>query len=209
MTTSTTRARHLALTAVAALLLLFPATVAAHAELLEAVPAPGATVVGTPDELSATFSEPLLVDGTTFSIRNAAGERLAVGRIDPADDTRLIIDPVPDLAPGVYEMRWQAATADGHIENDTWTFTVEAPTPPSPTPTAAATPSDSAAPSASAQATPEPSAEVSPTPSGSAAPQDPAASSADVVLPIIIGLAVVLIAAGYLVSRRGRPPGRA
>src|SRR5688500_17284312 len=121
-----------------AALMLFPAIVSAHAELVKATPEDGATVEGTPDEISAAFNESL-VEGSAFTLRNAAGERLAVGRVDPDDDTRLVIDPVPELAPGVYEVRWRAASADGHRENNSWSFTVTpAPTPsptPAPTPT--------------------------------------------------------------------------
>jgi methionine-rich copper-binding protein CopC len=204
MTVRTTRARVAALAAVAATLLLFPAIVAAHAELLEATPADGATVEGTPAEISATFDEPLLTDGSTFSIRNAAGERLAVGQIDPDDSTRLIIDPVPELAPGKYEIRWRAATADGHAENDTWTFTVTAAPTPAPTPEPTAASSASAEPTPSA--TPEPSTTAAASPSASPGPSDPAgASDGDVILPIIAALAIVLVAAGFLLSRRGRP----
>jgi methionine-rich copper-binding protein CopC len=206
----TTRAMRLVVltTLTAALLWLFPATVAAHAELLEATPADGATVDGTPEEISARFSEPLETDGSTFSLRTAAGERLAVGRVDPDDPTRLVIDPVPTLQPGMYEVRWRAASADGHAENDTWTFTVVAPTPTKalPTSTSSPEPSDGASPSAepSPSATREPSA--APSPSASAGPTDPAGSSdGDVILPIIAALAIVLIAAGFLLSRRGRP----
>lgn len=199
----TTSARVAALTALAALML-FPGVVAAHAELLEATPADGATVEGTPAEVSASFDEPLLTDGSTFSIRNAAGERLAVGQIDPDDATRLIIDPVPELAPGEYEVRWRAATADGHAENDTWRFTVSAAPTPSPTPEPSAASSASAEPTPSASA--EPTATASPAPSASPGPTDPAGGSeGDVVLPIIAALAIVLVVAGFLLSRRGRP----
>lgn len=192
----------------AALLMVLPATVAAHAELLEATPADGATVEGTPREISASFSEPLETDGSTFSLRSAAGERLAAGGVDPDDPTRLVIDPVPTLQPGTYEVRWRAASADGHAENDTWAFTVVAPTPTEalPTPTSSPEPSAGASPSAepSPGSTPEPSAATSP--SASPGPTDPAgASDGDVVLPIIAALAIVLIAAGFLLSRRGRP----
>ncbi len=192
-------------TLTAALLVLFPATVAAHAELVEATPADEATVEGTPEEISARFSEPLETDGSTFSLRNAAGERLAVGRIDPDDATRLIIDPVPDLAPGGYEVRWRAASSDGHAENDTWTFTV---TPaPTPAPTADATPGSTASAEPTPSATPEPTAV--PSPSASPGPTDPAgAGDGDVILPIIAALAIVLIAAGFLLTRRGRPSDR-
>ncbi len=201
-----------ALAAAAATLLLFPSIVAAHAELLEATPADGATVEGTPAEISARFSEPLETDGSTFSIRNAAGERLAVGRIDPDDRTRLIIDPIPELAPGAYEIRWRAASADGHAENDTWTFTVVAPTPTKslPTPTPSAEPSIGGDAECRARR-PAPPRTRHPPRARRHRPvhRTPrAASDGDVILPIIAALAIVLIAAGFLLSRRGRPSDR-
>lgn len=212
MTSRATRVRIVALAAVTATLLLFPAIAAAHAELLEATPADGATVEGTPPEINARFTEPLETDGSTFSLRNAAGERLAIGRVDPDDPTRLVIDPVPTLQPGGYEVRWRAASADGHAESDTWTFTVVAPTPTKalPTPTASAEPSEAATPSAEPSPSVAPDATPASSPSASPAPGDPAgASDSDVILPIIAALAIVLIAAGFLLSRRGRPTDRA
>jgi len=190
-----------AVAAIAAFLVLVPATALAHAELLETVPLDGTTVQGTPDELVAAFDE-ALESGSSLSIRNAAGERLAVGRVDPDDPKRVVITDVPELAPGTYQMRWTAATADGHVERGTWSFTVEAAPTPAPTPE----PAESGAPSAepTPSATPEPTA--APTPSASPAPTDPAsAAGSDVILPIIVGLAIVLIAAGFLLARRGRP----
>ena len=192
------------LAALAAVLMLFPASVAAHAELERATPADGATVEGTPPEISATFNEPLETDGSTFSLRNAAGERLAVGNIDPDDRTRLIIDPVPELAPGVYEVRWRAKSADGHAENDTWSFTV-APAP-TPSPTPAPTPASSASAEPTPSATPEPTPTPASSPSASPGPTDPAGSTdGDVILPIVAALAIVLVVGAVLLSRRNRP----
>jgi len=189
---------------VAAVLLLFPATAVAHAELVETTPADGATVVGTPEELVAVFDEPLEADESSLSIRNDAGERLAFGRVDPDDPTRLVIGDIPELGRGTYEMRWTAGTADGHVERGTWSFSV-VPAPPTktlPTPTASASPAASLSPISSS--TPGPTA--APTPSASSAPSDPTGGSgSDVILPIIVALALVLIAAGFLLSRRGRP----
>ena len=195
-------ASFLAVATVAALVL-FPAVVSAHAELIRATPEDGAVVEGTPDEISATFTEPL-VEGSAFTLRNAAGERLAVGRVDPDDETRLIIDPVPELAPGVYEVRWRAASADGHGENNSWSFTV---TPaPTPSPTPAPTPASATSAEPTPVAPPQPSPTATTSPSASPGPSDPTgASDGDVILPIIAALAIVLIAAGFLLSRRGRP----
>lgn len=193
------------LVAAATLLLSAPGIAAAHAELEATVPADSATVVGTPDELSATFSEALGAE-STLSIRNAAGERLAVGGLDPADAARLVIAPVPELAPGAYEMRWSAFSADGDLVKGTWTFEIEAPSP-TPTPTPAPTPVATDSGSEPPTAAPTPSTTPAATPSPSATPDDgaPTSGSGDVILPIIAALAIVTIGGVLLLGRRGRP----
>jgi len=206
MSVRETRERFLALFAVAVVLLLFPVAVAAHADLDVPTPADGATVEGTPAEIFGTFTQAMVPDGSSLVLRDPANAVVARGGVDPDDDHRMVITDVPELAPGDYLVQWTTLSAeDDELDRDTWTFTVTVAATPPPT----STPEPSAVPSSSPSATPEPSAAASPTPSGSGSPQDPAASSVDVVLPIIAGLAIVLIAAGYLVSRRGRPPGRA
>ena len=180
-----------------------PSIVMAHAEIVDAMPDDGATVIGTPPILAATFSEPLIGD-SSLSIRDGSGARLAVGGIDPADATRLIIDPVPELPAGTYEMRWSAFTDDGHLEKGTWAFTVQAAQPSSPPPTPVA--SDAPAP---VEASDSPSIEPSVVPSPTPGPTDPGASDgAEVILPILVALAVVAAAGGLLLGRRGRtgPP---
>ena len=193
--------RFILVAAVAIAALLLPASVVAHAELLETTPADGATVEGTPTEVSATFSEALEEDGSTLELRDRAGDSLATGGLDPDDPARLLIADVPELAPGEYEVRWRTATDDGHSENDTWTFTVTAePTPspsPSPTPAPSVTAPPSAAPTASPSVAPSLAPSPSPTPTG--------ASDSDVLLPIVAGLAIVAVAGALLLSRRNRP----
>lgn len=181
---------------------LSPSIVAAHAELLETSPLADATVAGTPAEISATFSEAIGAD-SALSLRDAAGDEIASGGQDPADPARLVIGPVPDLAPGTYKVRWTSVTDDGHVERDTWSFTVTAAPTPSPSP------SPSPTPEASASATPEPTTTAPPSSSAAPSPTadggDPAADGGDALLPIIVGLVLVGLVAGYLVTRRGRP----
>jgi methionine-rich copper-binding protein CopC len=187
-----------------AALSILPPVATAHAELESTTPADGATILGTPAELSATFSEALSAD-STLSIRSAAGERLAVGGRDRADDARLVIDPVPKLETGTYEMRWTSIGDDGHIKRGTWTFNVVSPPPTKALPTATASGS---APSTSGPPSPAPTASMnppaSPVDSPSPGPDDPTpVGLTDVLLPIVAVLAIVLIALGYVLSRRG------
>lgn len=189
---------------VLALSLGVPAAVTAHAEFKEASPADGATVEGTPSEIVAVFSEALAADGSVLALRDAAGAELANGGPDPDDPARLVITEVPALAPGEYEVRWTAASDDGHLERDTWTFTVTAAMTPSPSPTPAPTATPAAPGSASSSPTSPPSAEPTATPSATPPPDDAGATGGDVVIPIVAGLAIVAIAGGILFSRRGR-----
>lgn len=199
-----------ALAAALFLTALIPQAVGAHAALDTATPADGTTVEGTPAEVAGTYTQDLTADGSSLQLRNAAGDVLATGTVDPADARRMVITALPELEPGDYEVRWVTLSAeDGELERDTWTFTVVAaagPTSTAPTPTAAltATPEVTAMPTvAPTDATTAP---PTPTPSIVGGVADPA--TADVILPIVAGLAVVLVAAGALLRRRGQsgPP---
>lgn len=188
----------LALGAVIAL----PVGVAAHAEFERSNPEDGETVQGSPNVIRAVFSE-ALGDGSEMSLLDEGGETIATGGIDPANASRLRIDP-PDLDPGDYEVQWKAFADDGHLETGTFTFTVSAPvTPPpslapEPSEEVSVPPSASAAPTVSAPATPSPTAEPSP-------PAN-AAGANDVLLPIIAAVVIVGALGGYLLMRR-RPAG--
>ena len=138
-------------------------------------------------------------------LRDTNNKIVARGGPDPGDDKRMVITDLPELAPGSYEVQWTTVSAeDGELARGTWSFTVAVAlkTPGTPAPTATASASAAATPSATAEPT------AAPSPSASPAPTDQTgASGGDVILPIIVALAVVLIAAGFLLSRRGRPPG--
>ena len=186
-----------------AILLLVPATAAAHAELDVPSPRDGATVEGTPPEVSGTFIQKINPDGSSLVLRDTNDNVVARGGPDPNDLKRMVITDLPELAPGTYTVQWTTVSAeDGELARGTWSFTVavalKTPGTPAPTATAAA----SAA--ATASATPTPT--LAPTPSPSPAPTDQGnTSGSDVILPIIVGLALVLVAAWFLLSRRGRP----
>jgi hypothetical protein len=187
-----------------ALVVLLPASALGHAELSEASPGDGDVVEEPLTRLTADFTEDL-ADGSAMTLRDAGGAVVAAGNIHPSNERLMLIlvdDPLPS---GEYEVEWQALAADGHIERGTYRFTIAA--------TAAATPTP-APPSASAGASALPS-EPPPTstpppataPAPSAAPTDPAASSGDVLLPILAAVVLVGLLGGYLLLRR-RPASR-
>jgi methionine-rich copper-binding protein CopC len=186
-----------------------PSVVVAHAALEVPIPADGATVVGTPTDVSGTFAQDMKTDGSSMQLRDAGGMVIATGGVDPGNVRRMVIPDLPALVPGDYEVRWTTLSAeDGELARGTWSFAVAAP--PSPTPSlvpSAAPPSpeptSTVAPSAAAPSAAPPSPEPSPTAAPSA-PDDGVGSGTDAILPIVIALIIVAAGAFYL-ARRSRP----
>jgi copper resistance protein C len=184
------------------LLVAQPLAVAAHAVLVRSTPEDGETVQGSPNVIRAFFSEEL-ADGSEMALIDATGATIAEGTIDPADPTRMRIDP-PELEPGDYEVQWKSFAEDGHLETGTFTFTVSAAitpppsAPPTPSSPVSAPPSGSAAPGS-----PSASPLITPSPTeGEATPPANAASSSDVLLPIAVAVVLVGLLGGYLLMRR-------
>jgi methionine-rich copper-binding protein CopC len=181
------------------LLLAMPVAVAAHAEFDRSTPADGETVQGSPRVIRAFFSEEL-AEGSEMALLDEAGTTIAEGTIDPANPTRMRIDP-PELEPGDYEVQWKSFADDGHLETGTFTFTVSAPiTPP---PSAPPTPSSPVSAPPSASALPTASAVVAPSPTeGDSTPPASATGTSDVLFPIIAAVVIVAVLGGYLFMRR-------
>jgi methionine-rich copper-binding protein CopC len=180
-----------------AALLAGPSAVLAHAELASATPGPGDEVVGSPDEIVATFTQDLDMSRTAMEVRNAAGETVAEGPVR-GDGPREIRLALPDLPPGEYEVRWTSFSAeDNELERGRYTFTVlpaPSPTPaPTPSPTAAVT----AAPPTVAPATPT----VAP-PTATVPPTTPDDGGVAALLPIGIAAIVLLGIGAWLLRRR-------
>jgi methionine-rich copper-binding protein CopC len=195
------------------LVLLLPGLVAAHAELQTSSPKDTEVVQGTPAEIWGTYSEAVKVDGSSLVLQDAgSGKQLAKGGVDPADDKRMVITPVPPLVPGDYIVKsTTVSAADGDIDRKQWIFTVvtgasASPSPseaPSATPVPTASPSEapSATPAASASAAPSaPAVTPAPSPSGSGSSTG---SGSDVILPIVVALVLLAVLGGYLYTRRG------
>ena len=205
------RRRTILATAVLALLML-PAVAMAHAELEKSTPKDGATVEGTPTEIVGTYSEAMDPDGSSLTLIGPDDAEVANGGVDPADDTRMVITDLPELAPGTYTVKSTTKSAqDGDIDRKAWTFTVEVAPTPSPTPTPEPTPvcTDGC----DGQSTGEPT--TAPTPTGTSTPTPAPSPSADgsatssggdVLLPILAALVIVAAIGGYLFSRRDRTP---
>lgn len=190
--------------AIAAFLLIaLPAPAAlAHAELDSASPGPDDRVTGSPAELVARFSQDLDASRSSLEVRDVSGRRVVRGG-ELGSGPREFRLELPELEPGVYEVRWMSfSKEDGELARGSYTFTVVAA--PSPTPTA--TPTPMLAPSATPSPT-ETQVTSAPSPSGSATAgrsDTSGASGGSVVVPILASLLVVLGFGTWMFRRRPR-----
>ncbi|RLV57185.1 hypothetical protein D9V41_00570 [Aeromicrobium phragmitis] len=106
-------------------LVLIPAPVQAHANLVETDPADGQVVATAPEMITARFDEPVSLA--------AAGNQLFDAQGDPVDaefvvrDDALEITPGEELGDGTYVLSWRVISADSHPVTGGITFSVGAP----------------------------------------------------------------------------------
>lgn len=173
--------RALCVAAVAVLLGLWAAAPAsAHDALVSADPADGAAVAAAPDAVTLTFDAPALGIGTTLRVIGPGGDV-------QSGPPRLVDDTVTqDLAPGIpagrYRIAWRVSSADGHPVSGELSFTASAPNPRAPS-------------------TPSPTAEGA-TGAPTAAVAGSGGSSSTWIW-VVLGVVVVLVGGGLVVSRRG------
>jgi hypothetical protein len=149
--------------------------------------------------ISGRYSEDL-TSASSLKVVDASGATVATGGVNPDDARQMVARPDVPLTNGTYTVQSTASSTDGHIERVEWTFTVEIAATPAPTPEPAPTGT-----SASNTTSPTPTTTAAPAPSASPTPSAdrgaPTSSATDVLVPIIAALAIVLIGAGFLLSR--------
>jgi len=99
----------------------------AHAMLVAAYPAPGATLDATPLEIRLTFSE-RIGPGSTLQLfgpqfRAVSGVQSG---LDPAAPELLRAIP-PQLPPDTYTVEWSVVSLDGHQVSGSYQFAVKSP----------------------------------------------------------------------------------
>jgi methionine-rich copper-binding protein CopC len=112
--------------AAGAIVALVPVTVAfAHAHLVRATPAVGATVHEAPTEILLRFNEKLESAFSTVVVRDSAGKQVdkADAQVDKSDRLQMRVSVQP-LMSGVYKVEWRVMSADTHKVNGNFTFVV-------------------------------------------------------------------------------------
>jgi len=111
--------------------LLFPAIASAHAVLLRSDPAQDAVLHVPPDHVRLWFSEALNPTFSTAIVENAATQQRVDHRdaqLSPDNTSEMDVTLQAHLPPGVYVVIWRSdSNDDGHIESDSFLFTIARP----------------------------------------------------------------------------------
>jgi methionine-rich copper-binding protein CopC len=110
----------------AALVLSGAVSALAHAHLVRATPAAGATVSTPPNEVTLRFSEKLESAFSSVVVRDQAGKQVDKGgaTVDKSDRTLMRVQLQQPVAPGVYKVEWRVMSADTHKVDGNFTFKV-------------------------------------------------------------------------------------
>ena len=113
--------------AFAAVLLLFPASAFAHAELVSANPPASGTVQAAPKEISITFSEAVEAKFSTIEVLDDKAQRFEQGKPEAApNDPKTLRVMVKELRAGTYRVNWHVVSSDdSHKTKGTYEFTVK------------------------------------------------------------------------------------
>lgn len=115
--------RHAVSIFVAASVVSTAAPVMAHARLVSATPASGATATA-PRAISLTFSERFAAPFSTVEVEDSRGREVAVTKTVSEDGKTLRGSFAAPLAVGTYRVTWGIAAADGHRMTGNYSFTV-------------------------------------------------------------------------------------
>lgn len=98
---------------------------AAHAMLVEALPAMGGTVVVAPSDLVLKFNERVQAVLSHVQVLDDSGKRFDTGDIrgSRSDPTELIVSLQP-LASGNYKVIWRAVSVYTHVTTGSFAFHV-------------------------------------------------------------------------------------
>lgn len=151
--------------ALAFLLVFATGRVGAHAYLDRSVPEDGETLMSSPREIRAWFTEALVHKVSTLTLVDANGNAVA-GTNQQTGGPDMMKLSVPTLAPGTYTAKWQVLSVDTHVTEGSFSFTIAgAPAPPEPEPKPEPQPEPQPQPQQPApEADPEPQSEPELTP---------------------------------------------
>lgn len=97
----------------------------AHVDVVSTNPSADATVDAPLAQIAITFSEPPLLDGSAITVANQDGSAVDTEAVQ-LEGAKLFIPWPADIAVGDVTVNYRVATNDGHVVDDSFTFTYTA-----------------------------------------------------------------------------------
>jgi copper transport protein len=102
-------------------------TADAHSQLVETLPAAGAQLTQSPDEIRLTFNEAVETKVGGIELLDSLSRKLKVSVIEANRDRTSIAVKPPKLDEGVYTVTYRIISEDGHPVNGSYVFVVGSP----------------------------------------------------------------------------------
>jgi copper transport protein len=99
----------------------------AHAALASTFPAEGSVVPKQPEQVSATFDEPIHMTATSLEVYSPEGDRADDGDTTLANPEEIAVTLLPGLGNGTYTAVWHVISDDTHPVSGEFTFSIGAP----------------------------------------------------------------------------------
>jgi methionine-rich copper-binding protein CopC len=95
----------------------------AHTDLVGADPAPGSVLGGAAADLTLSFTDPLVAEGTQIVVRDASGTDLAGAPAVSGTQARVPLEAL--RGPGRYQVTYRVVGVDGHPVTGAYSFRVD------------------------------------------------------------------------------------
>ena len=99
----------------------------AHAALASTYPAEGSVVPNQPEQVTATFDEPIHMTVSSLEVYTPDGDRADDGDTTLANPEEIAVTLLPGLGNGTYTAVWHVISADTHPVSGEFTFSIGAP----------------------------------------------------------------------------------
>src|SRR5580693_10639631 len=99
----------------------------AHAALASTYPAKGSVVPKQPEQVTATFDEPIHMTTSSLEVYTPDGDRADDGDTTLANPEEIAVTLLPGLGTGTYTAVWHVISADTHPVSGEFTFSIGAP----------------------------------------------------------------------------------
>ncbi len=100
---------------------------AAHATLIGASPAPGATLTAAPKTIELDFDEPVEAVFGKTKVYDVDAKRVDANRVDLSNGGQAVLVRMKTTGNGTFTVAWNIVSDDGHVEDGTFQYYVGAP----------------------------------------------------------------------------------